>query len=156
MEAGTLVVDVISIVAAALLGFASGSLSAYIVYRMVIVKQQLLITKPLKGRKTTRARNRYIVFEALTSDRIQLEQLNNAIIDTMRKLYGELGLATTRIRLIDYNEDRRRGIVRVRREYKMHALAILGFLREVSGKRVKLIPLTVTGTLKRAKRVLEL
>ncbi|MFN4046246.1 MAG: Rpp14/Pop5 family protein, partial [Acidilobaceae archaeon] len=73
----------------------------------------------------------------------------------VRNVYGELGEAAMRAHLVEYNEVRRRGIIRVRGPYKDHVLAVLGLIRNTGNKRVLIAPIAVTGSLKRARKLVE-
>jgi len=94
---------------------------------------------------------RYIVFEVVGGP-VEPGELEAAIREAFKRLFGEPALAVSMLRLVEYHDDRMIGIVRVRREYKYHALAALGLVRSVSGRRVLLVPVLTSGTLKRARR----
>jgi RNase P/RNase MRP subunit POP5 len=103
------------------------------------------------GRRASRRGRRYIVFEVLGTEPVKFEELRDAIMGTVRRVYGELGEARLRVKLIEYDEVRRRGILRVRREFKLQALAVLGLTRDFNGRRLLLVPISTTGSLKRAR-----
>jgi len=100
-----------------------------------------------------RPRRRYIVFEVIPGG-FREEEVWGAIRATAERLAGLLGLSLSSLTLIDYDEERSRGIVRVRREYKGLALAVLSMTRRVSGTKVLIVPLATTGSVKRARRLL--
>ena len=99
-----------------------------------------------------RPRRRYIVFEIITSTTLSREDVEKAINDTFRKLYGTVGASMTMLRLVDYDEVSRRGILRVRGEYKYWVLTTLALIREIAGVRVLVLPLAVHGTVRRARK----
>ncbi|MEB3780807.1 MAG: hypothetical protein GSR85_11370 [Desulfurococcales archaeon] len=101
------------------------------------------------GRKP---RRRYIVFEVATTDKVGMDDVEEAIVDAIREVLGSLGLVESGFKLIYYDEARRRGIIRVRHDYKFKILGILGLVREIRGREVNVIPITVTGSLKNAKK----
>ncbi len=125
------------------LGFILSSLRTYRDLRRVV------------ARTSRRPRRRYIVFEVLTSGNIGQGSLEEAIKDQVRRVLGASGLVGSGVDLIQYDEARRRGILRVRSDYKYSIIGILGLVRNVDGARVLIIPLAVTGSIKRARRLME-
>ena len=99
-------------------------------------------------------RDRYIVFEVASAARPSLEDVEEAIRSTALSVLGVTGYVDSRLRLVDYDEASRRGILRVRNTYKYHALAILGLVREAGGVPVLIIPIATHGTIKGARRQL--
>ncbi len=99
-----------------------------------------------------RPKKRYIVFEIFPPG-LKEEDVKLAIDKMAREVIGLKGISEARLKLIYYDEERSRGILRVRREYKYVALAILGLIRNVKNVEVLITPLTSTGSLKRAKKV---
>ena len=67
-----------------------------------------------------------------------------------------LGLAEANVSLAYYDPSRMVGIVRTTNTAKHVVLAALGMVRRVAGKRVLIVPVRTTGTIKRAKRALQL
>jgi ribonuclease P/MRP protein subunit POP5 len=72
------------------------------------------------------------------------------------KLLGYKGLSETDMKLVYFNEKRSRGIVRVRRDKRYAALAVLGFVRKINNEDIMFIPIATSGSLKRAKRLAEI
>jgi len=140
------------LVLGALAGLVSGALIAYATLRGY-AKGRLMkpsLGPPPRARKRGR---RYVVFEVLGTEPVGFEELKGAIEGTVRRVYGELGSAMFGVKLIEYDEVRRRGVLRVRRDFKLYALAVLGLVRSSNGRRLLLIPLSTTGSLKRARAV---
>ncbi len=157
MDAGTAAIVLIAAATGALAGYAAASLKVKRIsatlsallggagrYRDVARARQKMASRP---------RRRYIVFEVVPGG-VSEEELREAIISTARRVAGEAGLALSGLALILYNEETSRGVIRVRHTHKNLALAVLGLTRRVSGKRVLLVPLASTGSLKRARRLL--
>ncbi|MEN2999895.1 MAG: Rpp14/Pop5 family protein [Acidilobaceae archaeon] len=138
--------DPLSLALSALLGFLGGVIGGYAVRRVGIPSPLLLSPK--------KERRRYVVFEAVTAERLTKEEVNKAFVGAMRELYGELGLIASRARLVEYDEERRRGAVRVRRAFRDHVLGALGYVKEVGGKRARLVPIATTGSVRRARRLI--
>jgi ribonuclease P/MRP protein subunit POP5 len=133
------------------MGSAGGAVVAYLVVRRLAREPTIGYTLRAGGRASRRRKKRYIVFEVLGVEPVKFEELRDAIMGTVRRVYGELGEARLRVKLIEYDEVRRRGILRVRREFKLHALAVLGLTRDFNGRRLLLVPISTTGSLKRAR-----
>ncbi len=101
-----------------------------------------------------RPRRRYIVVEILSEEPLPMDEVERAIKSVVREYLGVAGLASSGVSLVYYDENRGRGVVRVNQEYRYQVLGLLGLLRHVGNSRVLIVPLAVTGSLKRAKRLL--
>ncbi len=139
-----------SLIVGALAGLVSGAIITYYVIRR-FSREQVLGYPVRLSRRVSKRGKRYIVFEVLGTEPLKFEELREAVVSTVRRVYGELGEARLRIKLVEYDEARRRGILRVRREFKLHALAVLGLIRSFNGRRLLIIPISTTGSLKRAR-----
>jgi len=108
------------------------------------------------GRKR-KDRKRYLIFEVLlfgneikqdsAIDKIKVE---NAIRASFEKLFGALDLSRSGLSLVYFDEKVMRGILRFRAPFRTKVIAALGYIRELDGINAMLIPLRVTGTLKKA------
>ena len=98
-------------------------------------------------------RRRYIVFTVISEGDLNEKRLQQEILRLSRKIIGSAGLANSGIQLIYFNPITRRGVLRVRAQYKNVALGILGLLREIDGEHVIVVPLITSGTIKRAKKI---
>lgn len=101
-----------------------------------------------------RPRRRYIVFELMAERSIPQDRVEEAIKGVVREYLGLAGLTGSGVSLVYYEEARGRGVLRVSGEYRYQVLGLLGLLRRIDGARVIVIPLAVTGSIKRAKRLL--
>jgi ribonuclease P/MRP protein subunit POP5 len=140
------------LVLGAVAGLVSGALIAYATLRGYVGRQALKPALEPSGRARRRGR-RYIVFEVLGTEPVGFEELRGAIEDTVRRVYGELGAVMFNVKLIEYDGVRRRGVLRVRRDFKLQALAVLGLVRSSNGRRLLLIPISTTGSLRRARAI---
>jgi len=150
--------DVIMILAAAA-AIAASLYAVYTAKRARALLEALLEAASLReriARSLARARikpkHRYIVFEVASARRVPREELAKKIRETAMKTLGLTGLVDSGLQLVEYDEATRRGIIRVKHNYKYHALAILGLVREVNGERVLLVPLATSGTLRKARK----
>ncbi len=154
----------LSMVAASLIaGFLAGYLASLrrvrrveraleALHRAAISEKALRKAVRLASKKPKR---RYIVFEVLSAEPVDESLIERSVIDLFRALYGEIALSDSRLKLVDYDSSINRGIFSIRREYKHHALAVLGLIRRINGREVMLMPIAVSGTLKRARKRLE-
>ncbi len=141
-----------------------GALIALVLYSKLVEKRIALLlyglekytrVKSAVSRLSQRPRRRYIVFEVVASSEISEEELAKALANTVRRVLGEAGYVESGIRLILYNKSTGRGILRVNSTYKYRILGILGLVRRVGDSKALIIPLGVTGSVKRARRLLE-
>lgn len=141
-------------------GMRKSSLGLLSIIANIIHSMMERLAAPLRhpdGARAERAKKRgkrYVIFEILSAERFSREEVAQATIAAMLKLYGEVGLAMSGLKLIDYDEVRRRGIVRVRREEKGRVLAALNYVREIGGKRARIMPIATSGTLRRAREIM--
>lgn len=108
--------------------------------------------KALEARKPRR--KRYIVFEVISNETITASELNHTLGEEAEKLLGILGLSDITLKLIDFDEKLKRGIIRTDNYSKYIVLALLGLIRNIGNKKVLLIPLKTTGTIKKARQLI--
>lgn len=96
-------------------------------------------------------RKRYIVFSLVGEDKIPLESINEVLKKTFIKYYGESIYGKASPRIILYDENTGRGILRVANLFVDHAIATLGLIKDIDGKKCLIIPIRTTGTLKKAR-----
>ncbi len=129
-----------------------------VINRIKIVERRLryvydLIT--MKRRKRHgRIRKRYIVFAVISEQDLGKKDIEKAIRNIWREIFGELSLSRADPQLIYFEPSIQRGIIRIRHVYKKECLALLGIIHEINGVKCLLIPITVSGTLKRAQKKL--
>lgn len=155
------------LVLAALAGFAAGSaasLALVLPARRRLERAASLLGLALRlearyrealrvARKLSRKpRRRYVVFEVIPPV-ADSKSLEDALKNVMKELKGVSGVVEAGVKVIEYNPETGRGILRVRRGYKYLALASLGLVRSVNGRRVLIIPIATTGSVKRARRL---
>ncbi len=101
-------------------------------------------------------RNRYLIFEIHSPQKIELNKLKllKHIFDATLRLFGEVGAASIHINLIDYNNDFQRGIIRCNHRAVVKLRAALAIIDEIGGLPVIVHVIKVTGTLKKAREIL--
>lgn len=121
------------------------ALTHYLGLRKLLASKTTTIKKP---------RKRYIVFSLVSEDKLSLESIDKAIRDTLIKYYGESIYGKASPRVILFDENTGRGILRVSHLFVDHAIATLGLVKEIEGKRCLIIPIRTTGTLRKAREYL--
>ncbi len=104
--------------------------------------------------RVKRIRKRYIVFAILSDRRFDKRILEKTIRDYWAKYLGSIMLIRADPQVIYYEPSINRGVLRIAHKYKYHAIALLGFIREINGSKCLVIPLKTTGTLKKARQIL--
>lgn len=155
--------DLLAVLAGAvmggLLGVAAGVASSRVYCRRKCVAMDLIVAAATRERLLVRLRRglsrkprkRYIVFEVIGGP-VEPEDLEEAIRNSFVTLFGAPALSVSMIRLAEFDERNMRGILSVRREFKYHALAALALVRRVKDRRVFLVPVLTSGTIKRARK----
>ncbi|MCE4627688.1 MAG: Rpp14/Pop5 family protein [Desulfurococcales archaeon] len=97
-------------------------------------------------------RRRYIVFQVISDDDVSEKSLYQAIMRSARRLLGSAAIADSGLTLAYYNAATRRGVLRVRSDYKNAAMAVLSTVRRAGNSNILAVPITASGTIKKAKR----
>lgn len=100
-----------------------------------------------------RPRRRYIVFQVVSDGDVSEKSLYQAIMRSARRLLGSAAVADSGLMLAYYNAATRRGVLRVRSDYKNAAMAVLGTVRRAGDSNVLAVPITTSGTIKKAKKL---
>ena len=157
------------VVACALLGALGGLAGAFVFtlrerrrLRRLAALLSLAVRMEARAREAVRVaralgrrpRRRYVVFEVVPAHGDEAE-VERTVYSVLESVLGLVGFSDAGVKLVEYNAETGRGILRVRHTYKTLALAALGLIREIGGRRVAVVPLAVTGSVKRAKRLLK-
>ncbi len=107
--------------------------------------------KPLPP--SLRDHKRYVVFEAISENKIEYGDFVNAVWDSMLNFLGELEASKAKIWFIKnlYDENNQRGIIRCGNNYVEHIRTVLSLIHMIGEKRVAIKILGVTGTIKSAR-----
>jgi ribonuclease P/MRP protein subunit POP5 len=100
-----------------------------------------------------REKKRYIIFELLSDEKIEFDELIKAIWSSTINLIGILGVAKTNFKFINdlYDKEKQKFVVRcLPKDVEVIRLA-LALITEINEKKVCIRSLGVTGTLKAAK-----
>ncbi|MEZ0393915.1 MAG: Rpp14/Pop5 family protein [Desulfurococcaceae archaeon] len=144
-------VDVVALVAS----LASLAISAYLVLatRQLAARAQ---ERPRRSERIARKRpKRYISFLVFAEGPTNAQELEEALKETFKRLYGEVALARANLRLVYFDPARLHGIVGTTAEYRDEVLATISMVRRAGRSRVAIIPVGSSGTLKASKRALD-
>jgi len=101
-------------------------------------------------------RNRYVIFRIMSSEKLDLNkyQLLKIIFSSVLKLYGEVGASFIHINLIEYDANLQKGIIKCNHNALVMLRAALCIIHEINGKQAFFHIIKVTGTLKKAREIL--
>lgn len=101
-----------------------------------------------------RPRKRYIIFRLLSEKPMPPSRVEGLIRRQVRDLYGDYGIAESRLHLVYYNPGTGYGVVRTTQMWKDKLIVALSLLRSMDGSRILVIPVRVTGSIKRAREII--
>ncbi|MEM0114642.1 MAG: Rpp14/Pop5 family protein [Fervidicoccaceae archaeon] len=100
-----------------------------------------------------RIRKRYVVFSVISQENIGREEIQERIRKAVSKLYGEPFLSFSHISLIFYDEQRKIGILRSRREVVDQLIASFYLAGKDRSSKMLIFPLKTVGSIKKAKKI---
>jgi ribonuclease P/MRP protein subunit POP5 len=111
----------------------------------------MTVLNPLPSSK--RERNRYIVFEVISEDgSFDMKAVSTALWDSFLNLVGELGAARSGFRMVDWDKNSGKGIIKTVHTSADEAKIALSLVTEMDGKKVVINVPTVSGILKKARQ----
>ncbi|HDH41146.1 MAG TPA: ribonuclease P protein component 2 [Candidatus Altiarchaeales archaeon] len=100
---------------------------------------------------TLRERNRYIAFEVISDSDIGREDVVKAIWSSVLRFLGELNASRTSLWVMDWNDEKREGILKVNHKSVDEVKAALALVKEIDGKRVIFHILGISGTVRKTR-----
>ena len=100
---------------------------------------------------TQRERNRYIVFEIVSKGKFDRKTVVRNIWKSVLNFIGEAGAARTSLWAMDWNEEKKVGILKVNHRSVGDVRASAALMREINNLPVIFQVLGVSGTLKKAR-----
>lgn len=102
---------------------------------------------------TMRDRKRYIAFEVVSEKPIDFPDVVNEMWASLLSLLGELGTSKANVWFVKdaWSQDRQIGLVRCEHNSTEQVRAAIGLITEISGKRVIVHSLGISGTMKGAR-----
>jgi len=121
-----------------------------------LVKSLYAVSRTKLALEKTRRklRKRYVVFAVLSEKKHSKNNVEKAIRSTFREYFGELLLIKCDPQLIYFDLERQRGVIRCTHLCKMQVLATLALIREIEHEKCLIVPIRVTGTIKKARKIL--
>jgi RNase P/RNase MRP subunit POP5 len=95
-----------------------------------------------------RMTKRYFLVKIVSLQPVSEDAFARALIDSVRRYFGETGLCRIDPRLIRFDEKAAKAVVACRKEGADEMQAAIGFLSDVSGVAVAPIAVRVSGTIK--------
>ena len=82
---------------------------------------------------------------------IKSEDIGKAIWKTALEFLGELGVARSGLRIVDFDEAKQKGIIKVNHTSVEEGRVVLSLVKEINKKKVALRVIGVSGILKKAR-----
>lgn len=98
-----------------------------------------------------RERNRYLVYSATSEIPIKGEDIGKAIWASALQFLGELGVARSGLRVVDFDEKKQKGVIKVNHKSVEEGRVVLALVKEVNRKPAALRVVGVSGILKKAR-----
>jgi len=104
---------------------------------------------PLKGLKRKR---RYLVFSVISDKPFSsVEELGSSLRAALSACLGEVRFHDCKPEVVFYSPGRSRGVIRTAKDCADEVAGCLSMIREARGARLLIIPVRLTGTLRRAR-----
>lgn len=110
----------------------------------------MTVLNPLPSSK--RERNRYLVFEVISNGKFNKTEISKAIWRSALQFLGELGASKLSLRLVEWDENNQKGILKVNHKGVQETRASLTLIKEIEKSKVILHVLIVSGILKKARK----
>jgi len=104
--------------------------------------------------KVKKLRKRYVVFTAICEERVELNELRDAVSSRFKELFSENVYYKASPQLVLFDENTQRGVYKVTHLYLDHFIAALGLVKSIGDKKCIVVPLRTTGTLKKARELM--
>jgi ribonuclease P/MRP protein subunit POP5 len=98
-----------------------------------------------------RERNRYLVYTVTSDSSVKGDEIGKAIWASALQLLGELGIARSGLRVVDFDEKNQTGVIKVNHRSVEEARLVLALVKEVNKKPAILTVIGVSGILKKAR-----
>ncbi len=98
-------------------------------------------------------RERYISFTVESRNPLPKKEVVAAVCNAVTGYVGTLGAAAAGFRVIEYDPEEQKGILRAGAEKVEEVIAALALIRRIAGEPASVLTHDVSGTLKRLKKV---
>ncbi len=100
---------------------------------------------------TLKEKKRYIVFEIISDEKIDITLVKKTISEDCLKFLGELGVSRSGLMIISDQFKDNIGVVKANNKYVDEVKTALSLIKKVDNKKVIVNTIGVSGTLKKAK-----
>jgi RNase P/RNase MRP subunit POP5 len=94
---------------------------------------------------------RYLAISLDGGDAFSEQEISDALYQAVQELFGDFGVSGLRPRLIEYDEEKRVGIVRCDRSHTREMRAALALITEISNSDAAVRVMGASGTIKSLK-----
>ncbi len=94
---------------------------------------------------------RYLAISLDGGDAYSEQEISDALYQAVRELFGDYGVSSIRPRLIEYDEEKREGIVRCDRSHTREMRAALALITKISNSDAAVRVAGASGTIKSLK-----
>jgi RNase P/RNase MRP subunit POP5 len=94
---------------------------------------------------------RYLAISLDGGDAYSEQEISDAFHQAVQELFGDFGVSSLRPRLIEYDEEKREGIVRCNRSSTREMRAALALITEISNSDAAVRVMGASGTIKSLK-----
>ena len=94
---------------------------------------------------------RYLAFSLEGGYAYSEQEVSDALYQSIQGLFGDYGVSALRPRLIEYDEERSKGIVRCNRSHMREMRAVLALMTEISNREAAVRVMGASGTIKSLK-----
>jgi len=95
-----------------------------------------------------REKKRYLGFAIFGPEKLTKREVNNEFWEKYTLLYGTIGAAKSGMYLIEYDEEEKKGIVRIRHDKINNLTICCALIREIGNQRSIIHRIGVSGTIK--------
>ncbi|MCC6009440.1 MAG: hypothetical protein LM588_00375 [Fervidicoccaceae archaeon] len=136
-------------------------LLAYFIARSFMIEEKIRLLRENivnmhrseeKEKIQIRKRKRYVVFHVISNQPlIRVEEINSILSNALRSCGGELLIGECRPQVVYFSSRRSRGILRTYHDCYEKVIACLSTVRCQGDRKILIIPVKTTGTLKKAR-----
>lgn len=98
-----------------------------------------------------REKKRYVAFEVISDQKLNRDEVNEAIFDANLGYLGELDCAKANLSIFGYDEKAKKGIIKVNNHYIDYVKASLALIKRIKNSKVIIKTIGVSGILKKLK-----
>ena len=101
-----------------------------------------------------REKKRYVAFEVLSKDKMDIDSIKRAIESSFKEYAGLLGQSKANLYVLKdkFNQEKNRGILRVNNKMLEPLKASFSLIKEINGKKALIHAVGVSGILKKAEK----